>query len=604
MTDRIGMGVQWDLTSFFPTFNGTEMLSFKAKVIDDIHLLLKAAESLKELQKDNFADWESIVLQYEDVSSRLSHIYGYVECCASCDATNEEYLKEEAALSRLQADMTKVEVEIVRALRAVSDSDFDSFIARPALDGAQYQLKRFRYRATHSMSPEMERLTSDILVDGFHSWMRLYDTLTGKLEFEMKYPDGRVEKKPISQWRAMISDENRELGKAAFECGNKAWSTIEDTAAAILNSISGVRLTLNKYRGIEHFLDVPLFSCGMSRATLDALFKAIYDNAEVAREIYRIKSAAMGRNGIYFYEREAPIPISADMKLSWEKGRDMVKESFGCVYPKFAQHYEMMLEKRWIESQQRPGKRPGAFCSGSDYNGEQRVYMTFSGTLHDASTIAHEVGHAFHNQMVNDLRLLSKRYPATLSETASTFGELLFSEGMFNDPNISDEQKLAALDGDLTGTAILLLDIPVRFEFERKYHEERMKGELTVTRFKELMVETQREIFGDALIEGGEDPYFWVSKLHFYLTYITFYNYPYVFGFLLARQLFNRFQKEGKAFLPQYEEFLRLTGQDTVENVVKRSLGSDITDPAFWAEAIHTYEAPIEKYRQLLAKRR
>ena len=93
---------------------------------------------------------------------------------------------------------------------------------------------------------------------------------------------------------------------------------------------------------------------------------------------------------------------------------------------------------------------------------------------------------------------------------------------------------------------------------------------------------------------GGEDPYFWASKLHFYITGITFYNFPYTFGYLLSRGLYAMFKKEGTDFLPKYEEFLRRAGSDTAENVVKQTVGRDIEKTEFWTEAIQSLEEPLK----------
>lgn len=188
----------------------------------------------------------------------------------------------------------------------------------------------------------------------------------------------------------------------------------------------------------------------------------------------------------------------------------------------------------------------------------------------------------------------------TLAETASTFGELLWVRSLLRDPSVSNAQKAFLLDIETGHATVYLLDIPVRFEFEKALHEERSRGELSVSRLKSLMVETQRRIFGDALEEGGEDPYFWASKLHFYITGVTFYNFPYTFGFLLSRGLFAMFEKEGAEFLRKYESFLRLTGSDTAENVARRSVGCDLETPDFWAAAIRSLEEPLEQLEALL----
>jgi oligoendopeptidase F len=201
---------------------------------------------------------------------------------------------------------------------------------------------------------------------------------------------------------------------------------------------------------------------------------------------------------------------------------------------------------------------------------------------------------------MRDIRPYSHFYPMTLAETASTFGEKILTEGIMQNNTISDEEKTLMLDTEINHGAIYLMDIPVRFEFEKAFYEERQKGEVSVSRLKELMTMTQQKIFGDILEENGEDPYFWASKLHFYITGVTFYNFPYTFGYLLSRGLFAMFKQEGKDFLPKYEKFLRLTGSDTAENVARKSIGEDLESPEFWAQSIRTLKEPLEDLRKLL----
>ena len=279
----------------------------------------------------------------------------------------------------------------------------------------------------------------------------------------------------------------------------------------------------------------------------------------------------------------------------------MVSGAFGGAYPDLDTYFRSMIAQSWIESEARPGKRPGAFCTASPLTGEQRVFMTFSGSLGNVTTLAHEVGHAWHDHLMGGMRTFARQYPMTLAETASIFAEQMLAEGIYRDDGIKDTHKLLMLDADLCSAAVMLLDITVRYEFEKAFYEERAEGEVPVSRLKELMVSTQQRVFGDALLEDGADPYFWASKLHFYITGVSFYNFPYTVGFLLARALIGRFRKEGKDFLPRYEDFLRLAGSGTVEQVTRRSLEVDVTRPEFWQESIRSLEAPLAKYKELLA---
>jgi oligoendopeptidase F len=592
-------GVVWDLTPFFPEFDGKEMQAFKEQFTTDIGELCRRAREAGVLTAENGDTWEEILVLSEDLGVRAGHIMSYLGCLESADATNDQYPQARAGMMSVLAEYGKFDVDLTHAIKDTPADIFEAFLAREKLTGMTYALRRTRISGEHTMSRAEEKLATDLSIDGLHAWGRLYDRISGKIEFDLELPDGTVEKKPISQWRALMGDADRAVGRAAFIGGNKAWAGVEDICAAALNAIAGNRLTLNRYRGYEDFLEQPLFSAATSRETLDAMYEAIHANAEIARDIFRAKAKALGQDAIWMFEREAPLPATSDEKISWEKGTAMVKRAFSEVYPNLAGYFQDFLDNGWMESEVRPGKRPGAFCTGSHLIGEQRVYMTFNGTLSDVKTMAHEIGHAFHSHILKEQRPTARHYPMTLAETASIFGEHILAEGVYGDSSVSDEQKKLMLDTDLCGAANLILDITVRFEFEKKFHEERMKGEVSVARLKELMTTTQQEVFGDVLVPGSEDPYFWASKLHFYITGVSFYNFPYTFGFLLARALYHMMKKEGPSFLPKYEEFLRMTGSATVEEVAMATLGADMTKPEFWTESIRSLSEPLELYRKL-----
>jgi len=592
--------MDWDLSSYFTAFDGDDMRQFKEALQKDTAALRERASALAPLTTDNADAWEAVFLGSENLIDRLSHLGSYLGCLTAADARNEEYARAEAAYALFDAEAEKLDVELLRALKDADDAAFAAFCDRPALEGCRHYLRRQREDAQRTMSPEKEVLAADMGVDGLHAWGRLYDAISGKLEFDMEYPDGRSERRPISQRRALMEDPDRRIRQAAFDGGNRAWSTVEDVAGAALNAISGTRLTLNRHRGVDHFLDIALFQSSITRRTIDAMFAAIDDQIELPRRILALKAQLQATDGVAWYDLGAPLPLPDQSKLSWDEGKDLVARSFSSAYPLLGEFLGQVYERQWIDYAPRPGKRPGAFCTGSLKTRESRIYMTYNDTLGDIRTLAHEVGHAFHSYIMRDVRTFAHSYPMTLAESASTFGEMILSEGIVTDPSFSSAQKASALDQEISHGAIFLLDIPVRYRFEKKLYEERATGELTVSRLNELMVETQREVFGPVLAAGSEDPYFWASKLHFYITGVTFYNFPYTFGFLLSRGLFSMFKEEGAAFLPRYEEFLRLTGSDNAEGVAKKALGRDLEDPQFWVEAIQSLEEPLAELEKLL----
>jgi oligoendopeptidase F len=593
----------WDLTSYFTEFNGGEMVQFKTAIRADVAALQQTAAGLPTLTTQSANGWEDILLRNEDLSRRLSHLGSYIGCLASSDAGNEGYQKEEAELSRTRAELAKVRIELLRACKSADDKVFAAFCARPALAGARNYLTRLREEARRAMSSEKEILATDLGIDGIQAWGRLYDRVSAKLEFAMVYPDGERARVPMSQRRSLMDDPDRRVRHAAFESGNAAWQSVEDTAAAALNAIAGTRLTLNRHRGVDHFLDIALFQAAIGRKTLDAMFEALMANLEIPRRILQLKAKSMARQQVAWFDLGAPLDLPDQRKLTWDKAQATVAQSFSRAYPALGRFFtEQVIGKNWVDWEPRQDKRPGGFCTSSMLSKESRIFMTYNESLGDVLTLAHESGHAYHGAMMRDIRPYARGYPMTLAETASTFGENVLMNGILDDPTVSDNDKARILDIEVGHGAVYLLDIPVRYEFEKSFYEERTNGPLSVSRLKELMVQTQRQVLGDVLETGGEDPYFWASKLHFYISGITFYNFPYTFGYLLSRGLYAMFKNEGSSFLPKYEEFLRRAGSDTAENVVRQTVGRDIEKTEFWSDAIHSLEAPLSQLQALLPK--
>ncbi|MGZ8500212.1 MAG: M3 family oligoendopeptidase [Candidatus Binatia bacterium] len=593
----------WDLTSYFAEFNGAEMVQFKTAIRADVAALQQSAAGFPALTAQSANDWEDILLRNEDLSRRMSHLGSYIGCLASSDARNEGYQKEEAELSRTRAELAKVRIELLRACKSADDKVFAAFCARPALAGAHNYLNRLREEARRAMTSEKEILATDLGIDGIQAWGRLYDRVSAKLEFAMVYPDGKRARLPMSQRRSLMDDPDRRVREAAFEGGNAAWQSVEDTAAAALNAIAGTRLTLNRHRGVDHFLDIALFQAAIGRKTLDAMFEALMANLEIPRRILQLKAKSMARPQVAWFDLGAPLDLPDHGKLTWDKAQATVAQSFSRAYPALGRFFtEQVIGKNWVDWEPRPGKRPGGFCTSSMLSKESRIFMTYNESLGDVLTLAHESGHAYHGAMMRDIRPYARGYPMTLAETASTFGENVLMNGILDDPTVRASDKARILDIEVGHGAVYLLDIPVRYEFEKLFYEERTKGPLSVSRLKELMVQTQRQVLGDVLETGGEDPYFWASKLHFYITGITFYNFPYTFGYLLSRGLYAMFSNEGDSFLPKYEEFLRHAGSDTAENVVRQTVGRDIEKTEFWSEAIQSLEEPLSQLQALIPK--
>ncbi|HZZ56227.1 MAG TPA: M3 family metallopeptidase [Opitutaceae bacterium] len=602
----------WDLSSFFPAMEGREYRDFKAAVADELAASLADASSLAALPAEakaaedldaSLAGWERIFLKWEDLGARFAHLLCYIGCLGAANAADEAVQAEEASLELIAAELAKLQSQLLRGLRAAGEGVFGRLLARTALSGAGHTLVRLRAEAAFQMPADLEALAADLGVNGYKAWGRLYETLTGKLSFEMTYPDGRREVTPMAQCRALMANPDRAVRRAAFEGSRPAWQAHLDTCAAVVNSLAGTRHTLYARRGRGHFLDAPLHDAALSRETLDAMFAAVSADYALARRVTALAARLQGTPALSWYDLEAPAPLETVPELTWDEAVSSVQAAFDAAYPRFGEYFRSMVRRRWIESEKRANKRSGAFQTASPVLREERIYMTFSGAMHDVITLSHEAGHAWHTHLLNGQRPCAREYPMTLAETASTFAEKIYIEGLLSAPGVSAARRAFLLDAATNHTPAYLLNIPVRFLFEKRFYELRREGFVGPTQLNALMAAAQREVYGDTLAADGVDPTFWASKLHFSISSVSFYNFPYTFGFLLSQALFAEFQRSGAAFLPKYEAFLRETGSATCEEAVRRTLGWDIRQQSFWAEAIKACQAPIDAYEQLVASR-
>ncbi len=583
----------WDMRPYFPSFGGSEYRSFRAALEADVAALARPEPGLPALASD-LDGFAAHLVRLEAVMARARHLTSYLGCIAAADSNDEDIQREVASAAAVDAQLDQAFTPVHEALRDASEPDLARLRGHRALAGCAHYLERQRHSARFRMHGREERLAADLSVNGIDAWGRLYSRIAGALELELRAPGRPVERLPVALTRSLFEDPDPELRRAALAGASAAWQSVGTSVAACLNAIAGTRLTLYARRGVAHFLDEAVFDGGIERRSLDAMWTAVRERRDLARACLRHKARALGLARLGFQDLLTPVRRGQAEPLSFEAARERLLAAFEKRYPAFAAFTADAFARRWIDHSPRPGKRPGGFCSTSPLIPESRIFVTYRGGPGDVATLAHELGHAFHGFLVRDQRLWARRYPMTLAETASTFAEQLAIEARLEDPATPAAERSELLEHRLNDAAIFLLDIPTRFEFERGVYEERAHGELSVSALCERMRAAQLEWFGDALDPAQLDPWFWASKLHFYITDTSFYNYPYTFGYLFSRALFERARTEGPAFLPRYEALLRRTGSATPERCAEEALGVDVGSPAFWHEAIDGIERDLQ----------
>ncbi len=342
-------------------------------------------------------------------------------------------------------------------------------------------------------------------------------------------------------------------------------------------------------------LKEPLAINRMKQETLDAMWGAINRYKTHFVTFLEKKADILGLDQLSFYDVNAPISHSVKTS-SYTEGASFIIDQFRKFSPKMADFAEMAFENRWIEAEDRPGKQPGGFCTSFPDSKETRIFMTYSGSAANIATLAHELGHAYHQHVMDDLHGLNQGYAMNVAETASTFAEMIVADASVKSAE-TKEEKSALLEDKVKRSVAFFMNIHARFIFEQRFYEERKQGMVSVDRLQELMVDAQKEAYCETLSEY--DPNFWASKLHFHITGVPFYNFPYTFGYLFSLGIYAHAQESDGDFEDDYIALLRDTGRMTVEELAAKHLNVDLTKPDFWENAIKLCVQDVEEFLSL-----
>lgn len=596
--------MDWNLTSMFLSPEDGAYVEFRDGVARSANALRERMEALLPSAKTaEMEAWVGWLLDYEDLRARLSHLSSYLSCLNAAEANNTAAAKEEAHLQEIAASAEVCAEALVQGLGQLDEAAFANLLADERLEGAAFVLRELRERAFRRMDLARESLGAALSVHGLKAWSRLYARLSSQLTFDLTDESGETRTVPMAQRSHWLTVPDRTVRKSAFENSNAAWAGQETVCEAALNAIAGTRHLLDQRRGVEHFLDNACLDARISRDTLEAMFAAIAAEAPLLREATRFRFSLMGLETGAYYDLSAPAVPASGLSLEWADGCALVSRSFQESYPAMGQFFDDLCRDRWVDHSPRPHKRPGGFCSTSLLSRESRIFMTYEADLGSVLTLAHEVGHAWHGRLLAPLRPCAAGYPMTLAESASTFAEMILIKGILDDDGLPPTVHSELADLDLRRSIIFLLELPARFIFEKRFHEERAKGYVPAGRLRELMVDAERSCFGDTLAADGTDPLFWASKQHFYISGVHFYNFPYTFGFLLSRALFDRFEAEGPGYLKTFERFLKESGSRHGDELLRDYVGGDPRDPSFWASPIRAISGTVERMRAKASSR-
>lgn len=584
---------RWDMEIFFPSLDSPEFQSAFDDVVKGLDQLeslfaeraIQGSASVK-IDASTVATFEEVIHKWNDFSVLLRTVNAYIHGFVSTDSRNERALARASEIDPQLARMRKL-AKSLTAWIGVLDLEALKAQSQVARDHA-YNLEKAQVGAKHLMTATEEGLASDMELTGSVAWGRLHGNLTSQLEVDLNGV-----RTPMSVIRAQAYESERAVRQAAYEAEISGWKTVEVPLAAAMNSIKGEVSLLSVRRGWASPLDEALDTCNIDRETLDAMLGAANDAFPVFRRYLRAKARLMGTERLAWFDLFAPVG-SESRSWAFDEACDFVEASFRTYSDKLGDFAARTARERWTDAEPRPGKRDGAYCM-SVRGDESRVFMNFKPSFGSVSTLAHELGHAYHNLCLAPRTAMQRQTPMTLAETASIFCETIIRQSVLRDG--TPEEQLPVLEASLQGSTQVVVDITSRYLFEANVFARRAKRELSARELCDLMAEAQLDTYGDGLDEGILHPYMWCAKPHYYGR--SFYNFPYMFGLLFGLGLYAVYEAEPEGFHARYDDLLSSTGLADAATLAAR-FGIDIRQTAFWEGSLGQIAKDVERFEGLV----
>lgn len=589
--------MEWSLKELYASF---EDEAFKND-LNQIKQLAKELEdySSKELLSTDQASvkCEFYIKMNEEVSSLITKTIAFSSLTSAADASNEQALYYLNYVQELANEFVKPEVAFQMFLKKIDDLE-------KVVDSSDY-LREYRFhllevnkRAQYLLSEKEEMLISKMKMTGSTAWSNLQNKVSSTLMIDVEM-DGEVKSLPLPAVRNLAYHSDAFLRKSGYEAEMTAYPRIEDSSAAAINGIKGEVNTVTKWRGYTSPLEETLIKSRLDQQSLDAMLLAMQEMLPTFQRYYQHKAKLLKhQEGLPFYDMFAPIKENSQT-YTYEEAMKYVIKQFATFSKELADYTQFAYDNDWLDVTPRSKKRGGAFCSNIHPIKQSRILSNFDGSFSNLTTLAHELGHGFHGHQLKDESILNSHYPMPLAETASIFCETIVVNAALKESN--EDEKIAILESSISDAGQVIVDIYSRYLFESSLFKKREQGVVSVNELKQLMLDAQKQAYGDGLDPNNLHPYMWLNKPHYYSAGLSFYNFPYAFGLLFAKGLYAQYLKQPEGFVEKYNELLKATGKNSIKDVAKM-VDVDITKPDFFRESLNLIKMDIEQFILLTNK--
>ena len=596
---------RWDVSNVYPSLNSPEYQAdfdlVNAQLDElyaylDEHQIEKLPAPPADLTPEQVAALLADLIQTQnDLFTLSGTLRAYIQAYVATDSYNAEAkramsvfqqngVRLEQALTRIQGWVGSLGDLLPAALKVGGTAQEHAFILKEIGEQSQYM-----------MSQAEEDLATELSLSGASAWTKLQGTVTSQLKVDFEL-DGEIKQIPAPALINLRNHPDEATRRRAYEAEMAAWESVKEPLAAALNGVKGMVNTLDQHRGRTDALHSAIDDARIERATLETMLAAMKDSFPIFERYFKAKAKRLGKTALAWWDLFAPLG-QTETSYTFSQAKDYVLQQFGTFSPHLQNFAQRAFDNNWIDAEMRDGKRVGAFCMGVPKVKESRVFLNFDGSLDTVFTLAHELGHGYHNECAKDKTPLQKSTPMTLAETASIMCETIVYEAAVKQA-ATPAEELTILETSLVSDSQVIVDIYSRYLFEKEVFERRLQSELSAEEFSEIMERAQAATYGAGLDERYRHKYMWTWKPHYYRAGLSFYNFPYAFGLLFGIGLYAIYQQRGEAFVTEYRDLLASTGEGTAEELASR-FGIDLRSPKFWQDSLAVIAKRVERYEAL-----
>ncbi len=594
---------RWDLSNVYPGLDSPALTA-------DIDWVKQATQSLQHIYQeklvkiDGGSSHETINEAISEMVDRMNAlmqkattINAYLHSYVSTDSFNQEATQMMSQFDKVLVGIQKVNILLEAWLGQFKDSLPEILALGNSAGEHAFPVTEIADQSQYLMSEAEEILSSELSLAGSRAWTKLQGTVTSQktVDFELQ---GETQTLPMPALINLHSHPDETVRKRAYEAEMDAWESVKEPLAACMNGVKGWVNTLNDHRGREDALHQPIDQGRIDRETLCVMLQAMEESFPIFRRYFKAKAARFGQEALPWWNVFAPVG-ELEKAYTFSEAANFILKNFGNFSDELREFAQTAFDSRWIDAEQRSGKRGGAFCMPVPGVKESRILCNFDGSLDQVMTVAHELGHGYHNfnMYQADKTPLQRQTPMTMAETASIMCETIVFNAVMKE--ISDPQEeLALLETALISDSQVIVDIYSRFLFEKEVFERRQSSDLSADELCEIMEDAQKATYGEGLDPDYRHKFMWTWKPHYYSAGLSFYNFPYAFGMLFGVGLYAIYQQRGENFIPDYKKLLSSTGSAPAAELADR-FGIDIRDKKFWQDSLAVIEKRIDRYCEL-----